>query len=85
MAAELSVKTTVYTAEEINVLCDISIDDAKIVDKDSDTAVILYFAEGETVWEIARKYCTSPEKILTANNLENYDTVCNKMLLIPNV
>lgn len=85
VAAELSVKTTVYTAEEINVLCDISIDDAKIVDKDTDTAVILYFAEGETVWEIARKYCTSPEKILTANNLENYDTVCNKMLLIPNV
>ena len=32
---------------------------------------IIYFAdEGETVWDVAKRYFIAPDKIMTANNLD---------------
>ncbi len=85
VAVELNIKMNIFTSSNVVFIGDIKVDQDNILKKDSDTAITLYFAEGETVWEIAEKYCTSPEKIMSANCLDGYDTVCNQMLLIPNV
>ena len=83
--AELNIKATVFEIEQVSAVAKISIDEGTLIKKDTDTAVLLYFAENETVWSIAEKYGTCPEKICQANGLESVDSVCNKTLLIPNI
>ena len=45
--------------------------------------VVLYFADkGECVWDIARHYCTSADKILAENELEEETLTSDKILMI---
>ena len=85
VAVELAIKITVFSTETVRVVSQINIDEKTTVCKDCETAVILYFAENESVWQIAKKYNTSPQKICEANSVDGYDTQCNKIMLIPNV
>ena len=82
---EISVKATVFELKSVSAIEKISVDFDTVVKKDNDSAVVLYFAENEAVWDIAMKYGTSPQYICTANKLENEDVICNKVLLIPNI
>ena len=84
VAVELNVSATVFSAVTLKALCKVSEVEGRPAGKDDETAVTLYFAEGETVWDIAKKYYASPQKICAANEIEESETVCNKMLLIPN-
>ena len=48
----------------------------------SNSALTLYYPEhGDSVWNIAKKFCTSPKAIMDANNLED-DVIINKTMLI---
>lgn len=85
IAVELNVKTKIYSSNEIKVVTDVVLDKENPIVIDNETAITLNFAEGETVWEIAKSYNADPEKICKANNIENIDCVCNKILLIPNM
>lgn len=85
LSVELRIIATVYSVESIKAVAGVSVDFDSTVYKDSDTAMILYYPENETVWDIARKYCTCPKKICEANGLDNEETVCNSVLLIPNI
>lgn len=82
---ELSAKGTVFEHKSIKAIDIISVDFDNIIKKDSDSAVVLYFAENEAVWDIAMKYGTSPKCICTANKIENEEEICSKVLLIPNI
>lgn len=84
IAVELNVKATVFSKSDITALCKITETEGTLAGKDDETAVTLYFAEGETVWNIAKKYLASPQRICELNDIENDDTECKKMLLIPN-
>lgn len=84
VAVELNVSATVFSALNFKAVCNICAGEGSPSGKDDETAVTLYFAEGETVWDIAKRYYASPQKICAANEIEDSDTVCNKMLLIPN-
>lgn len=85
VSVELTIKATVFAVNVITAVSGINIDCDNTLPRDNDTAVILYFPENETVWSIARKYCTSPQKICEANGIESTDEICNDILLIPNV
>lgn len=85
LSVELRFNATVYSVESIKAVSGISVDFDSTVYKDSDTAMILYYPENETVWDIARKYCTCPKKICEANGLDDAETLCNSVLLIPNI
>lgn len=83
-AAEVQITIQTKQIENIKVLADISKTDGECKNIGSDTAVVLYFAENESVWEIAKKYGVCPEKILKINGEQCFDSKCNKIMLIPN-
>lgn len=82
---EISTHVIISSIQELKVISAIKIDNGSKICKDCETAVILYFAENETVWDIAKKYCTSPKRICEVNSISGYKDICNRMLLIPNV
>ncbi|MBP3337681.1 MAG: DUF3794 domain-containing protein [Clostridia bacterium] len=47
--------------------------------------LVIYFVQsGDTIWDIAKRYKTTPEKIISANNITESDKICAGMkLLIP--
>ncbi len=56
------------------------------IKKENKSSLTIYFADkGETVWNIARKYCTTVEAILKENDLTENILSAGKMLLIPGV
>ncbi len=70
--------------KHINVITDIECYENKMY-KDLDCALTIYFASnGESVWEIGKRYHTKKEAIASANNLD-CDTVSGGILLIPTV
>ena len=53
-------------------------------EKDTTAAITLYYAdEGESVWDIARMYCTSPQDIMAENNIIDDVIQARGMILIP--
>ncbi len=84
ISVELNINCDLIKFKSVSALSDINIEE-RLINKDDETAVTLYFAEGETVWNIAKKYMSDPNKICIANNIENYDIPCNGILLIPNI
>ena len=52
--------------------------------RDTSPALVVYYAdEGENVWDIARKYCTSMDLINDENDLTEEVLSEPRMLLIP--
>ena len=85
ISVELKIKGIVFSVEVLKAVSSIAVDFENTVSRDNDTAMILYYPENETVWDIALKYSTCPKKICEANLLDSEDTVCNSVLLIPNI
>ncbi len=85
VSVELCIKCTVFFKQSTTVITKISIDEKSLISKRNDSAVILYFAENESVWDIAGKYQTSPDIICKINGIEGFDEKCNRVLLIPNI
>ena len=71
----------VFCNEKFMTLSDLILDETKPKEK-SNSALTLYYPEhGDSVWNIAKKFCTSPKAIMDANNLED-DVIANKTMLI---
>jgi hypothetical protein len=67
-----------------NITSVVSDDDKKIVK--NNCALTLYFAEqGESLWDIAKEYSTSKQRLIEENSLEDEVLDSSKMLLIPTV
>ena len=67
---------------EINIIDDINEDENRKVENYS---MIIYFVKpGDTLWNIAKKYKTSVDKIVMTNNIENPDSISvgDKLLII---
>ena len=70
-----------FCNEKFMTVSDLILDDTKPKEK-SNSALTLYYPEhGDSVWNIAKKFCTSPKAIMDANNLED-DVIINKTMLI---
>jgi LysM repeat protein len=80
----LSLNGCLYLINSINVIREITVNEEKPKEKNSEYALKLYYAEdGEDVWGIAKRYNTSAEAIITENDLESDRVEIPSMLLIP--
>lgn len=81
---EIKLNLTIHNWENYKCINYASADETEQNLKDENTSLIIYYAQsGENIWDIARKYKTSPECIKTENNI-NFETLAsNTMLLIP--
>ena len=81
--AELKISLTVFEIESVDVLTDIE-EKGDSEFKAKPASLVIYFSDpGETVWDIARKYNTTVEKIAVENNLTDDVIRERRMLLIP--
>ncbi len=84
ISAELNVNATVYTCKKMSIVNEVEISEKKSKNSSADTAMIIYYAEdGEKVWDIARKYNSSPDEIIEINSITDGILACGKPLLIP--
>lgn len=83
--AELKISVTVIEVTKYSLLSRISVNEDSKKPTD-DSALVIYFADkGEKVWDIARKYNTSPSEIASVNELSDDTLASGRILLIPRV
>lgn len=82
--ADLRMSAAVLSQCSFKVITDVTADETKPRAQDKSAAICIYFANaGESIWNIAREYCTSVNAIKLENDLSS-DFVENRgMLLIP--
>lgn len=81
---ELCIQGCVYFQEKRMVTANIAINQSAPKARETDCALILYFAEpGEAVWDIAKRYNTSADAVIEENGIESMMLSDGCMLLIP--
>ncbi len=84
LRCEISVDTLIQQKMAKEIITQIKVDDNSVKATNNKSALTIYFAKpGENVWDIAKKYSTSPQSIMEENNLERYEIDKNSMILIP--
>ena len=81
--ATLGLCVKVLKQQNMNILtnCDLTETEEAAAEKPS---LVIYFAEdGDTLWDVAKRYGTTVEKIKTANGIEDDAFVKGKKVLIP--
>ncbi len=81
----LGVSCKVIKTTKIELITSAEINEIDIADKEELPSIILYFVQqGDSYWEIAKRYRTTVDSIMQANNIENEAAlVPGKRLLIP--
>lgn len=82
---ELDISALVFSEETLQVAADISMDTEHKKNKKTAALTIYFSQEGESVWEIARRYNTTAEAIMTENALSGDLVEEKRKLLIPRV
>lgn len=81
---QMNVRADVISTVRENLIVSAELTDNKL--QKSTAPLIIYFAEGgESVWDIAKRYKTSVQKLADLNSLGEADAVDKRMLLIPGV
>ena len=84
LKADLKIKGLVTESKTNRCIVSASADEEKPRVKDKNAALTLYYAdEGETLWDIAEKYCTSVEAVQLENDLTDDVIQAHSMILIP--
>ena len=80
--ASVSASIRVIGTEKVSVIGDIKTTDAEIKER---APIVVYFVKsGDTLWNIAKKYKTTTEKIANANNMDiEKNLTVGEKLLIP--
>ena len=82
---EMDINALIFSAQTVQVATNIAIDESK-PKKQKTAALTIYFTqEGESVWEIARRYNTTAEAIIAENALTGDVIQEKRKLLIPRV
>lgn len=82
--SELLFQIVVTTYETVHGVSALQVDAEKTVDFTGRPSIVLrQLRDGETMWDIAKAYCTTCTEIERANELKNGETASNRMLLIP--
>ncbi len=82
--ADLKLSATVYSQCSFKVITDVTADETKPRAQDKSAALSIYYADaGESLWNIAREYCTSVNAIKLENDLAGEFVENRGMLLIP--
>ena len=81
---EIGITGPVYCSEPEAVLTSLTVDEEHPKGKDPSVSLTIYFADaGENLWEVAKRYNTSMEKILADNGLTGTVIGEKRSLLIP--
>lgn len=81
---ELKLNASVSRQENMKMITDATADETKPRAQDKTAALSIYYADpGESLWNIARDYCTSVEAIKLENDLAGEFVENRGMLLIP--
>ena len=81
---EIGITGPVYCSEPEAVLTSLTVDEEHPKEKDPSVSLTIYFADaGENLWEVAKRYNTSMEKILADNGLTGTVIGEKRFLLIP--
>ena len=81
---ELHISAAVFQVVKVPLVTSVQVKEDAVKPREEDLALMIYFAEaGERVWDIARRYNTSPEEISMVNELGGETLPDKRMLLIP--
>lgn len=80
---KFNLKGFVFTNGNILTISDIVLDENKAKEKSKAALTLYYPTVGDKIWDIAKQFCTSPEAILEANELQNEVIENETMLIIP--
>lgn len=85
LRVECAVEAMVYAVLQKNAVTELDVDDTQPKELPPQKTLTLYFADkGESIWEIAKRYNTSPVGIKKENHLDDEETLdARNMLLIP--
>ncbi|MDR1364594.1 MAG: DUF3794 domain-containing protein [Oscillospiraceae bacterium] len=80
---EINIISNVFNDIKISNVSEITADESRIRSKDDSALTVYYASKGEKIWDIARRYGTTIDKIKDENEID-YNTLSeNKILLIP--
>lgn len=81
---EIALSGNVCRLECSEFIVDIFADENSTVSKESDCTMKLYFCEsGERLWNIAKRFHSSAERIIEENDIDDEDIGSDMMLIIP--
>ncbi|NCC86981.1 MAG: DUF3794 domain-containing protein [Clostridia bacterium] len=82
---EIKVQASVFAVSSSRMIDSITIDEEQGKKKTKASLTIYFSQQGESVWEIARRYNTTLEAIMQENSLTEEKVLENAMLLIPGI
>lgn len=81
---DLRLSGAVYESRSVRCINDASANEEKRREKDKTAALTIYYADkNESLWDIARRYCTSVEAVRLENSLTDDIIQARSMVLIP--
>ena len=84
LKADLKITGFLTESKTIRCIVAVNADEDKKRFKDKNAALTLYYADkGESLWDIARNYCTSVEAVMLENDLADDIIQAHSMILIP--
>lgn len=83
--AEINISAEIYEVSEDRVISGIAVDEGKVRQNTAAALTIYYSEQGESVWNIARRYNTTVEAVMNENGLDSETVGSRRMLLIPSV
>ncbi len=84
VSVELCVNAPIYRAARLPLVVDVTVDEDSVKQRQNDSALVIYYADkGERIWDIARRYNSSPEEISEINSVDTACLLAPKTLLIP--
>ncbi len=85
LRTELNICAAIYKCSKIPLITDIKINDSKPITEEGRAAMTVYFAaQGERLWDIARRYFADVEELKQINEISDDTLNSDKMILIPN-
>lgn len=83
LRAELLYRLTMCRRKSCTALTSVSADDDAPVRKKESTLILYYTDDGESVWDISKRFRSRPDDIIEENVLDGGDVGAGVMLLIP--
>ena len=84
LRAQINVIGSVCRSDTADAVSEITVNEDKPKQKETDYALRLYFADdGEKVWDISKRYNTSAAAIIAENDLDSESAEVSGMILIP--
>lgn len=85
LKSEIAVRCTVLSSKNVEYISEFEIEETQEKNKDNCALTIYFCNAGESIWEIAKRYNTTPQAIKEENSIEDEVFNASTMLLIPSV